>query len=77
MDEPDFLSINEFAKMVRMHPNTVRKSIKKGRLNSFRIGSGDNAEYRIPKAELNRLSFMDLERIIEKKIEEKKKEITS
>ena len=56
-----YFSINEFAEKLNIHPNTVRNSIKQGRLSSFRIGSGKNAMYRIPASELERLILLQLD----------------
>jgi len=64
-DEQEFLSIKEFASYVRVHENTVRRAIKAGRLNGFKLGKGKNSGYRIPKTEVNRLSILDLEKVID------------
>lgn len=71
MNEADFLSIKEFALLIKVHANTVRRSIKKGKLNAFRIGSGSKAIYRIPRAEINRLAFVNLEEMIARIIDKK------
>jgi len=73
-EEPDFLTIKEFALMIRVHPNTVRRSIQKGRISAFRIGEGAHSGFRIPRAEVNRLSVVDLEKIVKKLIDERMKE---
>lgn len=73
MVNPDeFLSIKEFAFKLGLHPNTVRRSIKSGRLSAVRIGGGCKAVYRIPCCEINRLALHNLEIIIEKIVEKKK-----
>lgn len=69
--EDDFLSIKEFANYIRMHPNTVRRAIKKGKLNAFRVGNGKRACYRIPKSETNRLALLNLEEMMERIIEKR------
>ena len=71
MNQTEFLSIKEFAVLINVHPNTVRRSIKKGVLNAFRIGKGAKAVYRIPRVEINRLAFAHLEEMIEKIIDKK------
>lgn len=71
ISQEDFLSIKEFAIVINVHPNTVRRSIKSGRLNAFRIGAGIKAIYRIPRSEINRLAFINLEEMIEKIVEKK------
>lgn len=70
MDE-HFLSIKEYAYLIRVHPNTVRRSIKNGHCKAFRTGSGCKAVYRIPRSEINRLALEHLESIIERMIEKK------
>ena len=75
-EDKHFLSINEFAILLRIHPNTVRRSIKNGRISAFKVGSGKRGTYRIAKSEINRIALFDLEALIEniiKKRDEKKK----
>lgn len=69
--EKDFLSIKEFASKVKLHPNTIRRSIKNGRLSAFRIGFGPRAHYRIAASEVNRIALIDMEDMI-KRIMEKR-----
>ena len=61
MDE--FLTIQEFAKKMKVHPDTIRKSIMCGYINAFRAGSGKRAPWRIPATEIERLQVMRLERM--------------
>ena len=68
-----FYTIQEFAEKIRAHHNTVRKSIKKGYITAFRIGSGSRSSWRIPTSEIERMALFNLESIIEKKVNERMK----
>lgn len=61
MDE--FLTLQEFAKKMKLHPDTIRKAIRCGYINAFRAGSGKRSPLRIPSTEIERLMVMRLERI--------------
>lgn len=69
MDE--FLCIKEFAALMKLHPNTIRRAIKGGKIQAIRIGMGERTPYRIPKSEINRIAIFDLEHMIEKIIDKK------
>lgn len=72
----EFLSIKEFASLMRLCEGTIRNAIKSGRLKAVRIGFGKRASYRIPRSEINRIALFDLkdmvEQIVEHTIQEKK-----
>ena len=70
--QSDFLSIKEFAAKIGIHPNTVRRSIKSGKISALRIGSGKRACYRIAKTEIDRIALFDMEQIVERIIEKRK-----
>ena len=70
-NEPAYYTIKEFAQRLRVHENTIRNSIKKGRINAFRIGGGPKSSYRIPSSEIHRIALFDMKDFIEKLIEEK------
>lgn len=67
--DKEFFTIMEFADKLRIHPNTVRKAIKDGRIQAFRTGLGARSEYRIPITEVTRISELDMSKIIENLIE--------
>lgn len=71
-----YFTINEFAKKLRVHSNTIRRAIKKGRINAFKVGMGKKSSYRIPASEINRIALFDLNEMIEKIIEERTKHIS-
>ena len=67
----DFLSIKEFAFLLKVHPNTIRRAVKSGRINAFKVGYGLKATYRIARAEINRIALFDLEDMIQRIIEKR------
>jgi len=71
--ECDFYSIKQFAAKIGVHPNTVRRSILKGKLSAIKVGTGRKCFYRISKTEIQRIAFLDLREYIEKVIQEEKK----
>lgn len=74
-DSQDFYTVQEFADKLRIHHNTVRSGIKKGKFQAMRIGNGPRSVFRIPKSEINRVCEFDIikniEEIVQRKIEEK------
>ena len=70
-NQSDFLSIKEFAAKVGVHANTIRRSIKSGKISAFKIGSGKRSSYRIAKTEVNRIAMFDMEEMIEKIIQKR------
>lgn len=73
----DFYSTKEFAKKLGVHVNTIRRAIKSGRINAFKIGSGKKSIYRIPHNEINRVALFDMEELINKIIENRTKKESS
>mgnify|MGYP001597416566 CR=1 FL=1 len=71
MTDKDFLSITEFAEWVKVHPNTIRRAIKKGRIAAFKVGSGKRSLYRIPRNEVARMAEFDLESYIEAEVQKR------
>lgn len=71
--ENDFLTIKEFADKIKVHHHTVRRAIKSGRICAFKVGAGKRSTYRIAKTEINRIALLDMEEMIEKIIEKRKR----
>ena len=67
----DFYSVIEFSKRLGIHPNTVRRSIEKGRIQAINFGTENKKLYRIPKSEIERIALVNMEDIIEKIIEKR------
>jgi excisionase family DNA binding protein len=53
---------------MKMHPNTIRRAIKNGRISAFKLGAGNKASYRIPRSEIDRLAVCDMTLIINQMI---------
>lgn len=47
LPEKEFLTIQETAKVLNIHPNTLYSAIKKGYIIGIRIGNGSKSPYRI------------------------------
>jgi excisionase family DNA binding protein len=73
-NECDFFSIKEFAAKVGVHPMTIRRAIKRGRITAIKIGGNKYSCYRIAKTELDRIALFDLEDIVNKMVEKKMQE---
>lgn len=67
MKDKEHLSVNEFAEKIDKHPNTVRNAIKNGIIKAFRLGRSRKASYRIPLTEIERMIYVDLCEVVEKK----------
>lgn len=50
-----FYSVKEFAEILKVHPNKIRKMIKDKRLHPINTGSLEKPNYRIPDTDLLRL----------------------
>ena len=69
----DFYSIKEFARKLRVHPNTIRKAIKIGYINALRIGNSEKSSYRIPHTEIQHIASLQWESIVAKVAKEQMK----
>jgi excisionase family DNA binding protein len=58
--EVNFLTVEEFAKRIKMHPGSVRRSIKNGRIFAMRPSMGKKGPFRIAESELERLQLQGM-----------------
>jgi len=70
----DFLTVEEFSQVIGAHPHSIRNMIKKGRLSAFRMGGGERSSYRIPRSEIERLSMVNLDQVIDGLVEQRMKQ---
>ena len=62
----EFYTVQEFAQKFSIHPETIRKSIKNGRIQAIRVGIGKRTPFRIPHDEVQRLSLMSFDQVVRK-----------
>jgi len=53
----NFLTVEEFAKRIKMHPGSVRRSIREGKIFATRPSMGKKGPFRIAESELERLQL--------------------
>jgi excisionase family DNA binding protein len=56
----NFLTVEEFAKKLKLHPASVRRAIKAGTIFAMRPSPGKKAPYRIAESELERLQLQGM-----------------
>jgi len=61
-----FYTIKEFARVLQVHPNTIYRAIKFGRIQAFRVGTGKKAHWRIYRHEVQRMAEFDLRDTLER-----------
>lgn len=54
------LTVEEFARRIKMHAASVRRSIKEGKIYAFRPSTGKRGPYRIPESEIERLYLQSM-----------------
>ena len=56
----NFLTVEEFAKRIKLHPGSVRRAIRQGKIYASRPSVGKKAPYRIAESELERLHLQSM-----------------
>ncbi len=59
----NFLTVEEFAKRIKMHPGSVRRAIKKGKIYACRPGIGVRSAFKIPESELERIHLQSMYKV--------------
>jgi excisionase family DNA binding protein len=72
--ESEYITVREFAKILKISTKTVSRSIKKGKIHAINVGPASKKLYRIPKSEINRIALFDLQDLIDKMVEQKMSE---
>lgn len=62
MSDENVLTINEFAKKIKVCRQTVSKLIKEGKILAFRLSDAKKSPYRIKETEVERLICLELSR---------------
>lgn len=70
----EFYSVKEFAKILKVHPNTVRKAIREKRIHSFKTNPSQRGVHRIPVSEISRMLDFDLDIVLEAEVEKRIRE---
>jgi excisionase family DNA binding protein len=65
-----FFTIKEFADKLKIHPSTVRRAIKNGRISAIKVGAEKRPLYRIPCSEIDRIALFDLREMMKKIIQD-------
>lgn len=65
MEELGYFTIRQFAKLLQIHPMTVRRALKRGKIGSINLGTVKKPLYRIPHSEINRIALFDLKTMID------------
>jgi excisionase family DNA binding protein len=66
MQEQWYFTIRQFAKLLQVHPMTIRRAVKRGKIGHINIGTEKKPLYRIPHSEINRIALFDLEAMIDR-----------
>lgn len=56
----NFLTVEEFAQRIKMHPGSVRRSIRAGKIYASRPSMGKRGPFRIAETELERLHLQGM-----------------
>jgi len=56
----NYLTVEDVAQRLKMHPNTIRRAIRAGKIFASRPSTGKKAPFRIAETELERLHIQSM-----------------
>jgi len=56
MEQEEFYTVKEFAKLLKMSQETIRRAIRAGKIIALKPGGGETSALRIPRLELDRMA---------------------
>lgn len=59
-----YYTVEEFARILKIGPQSIRRAIRSGRIQAFRVSIGKKAAYRIADTEFDRIAIMTYEETI-------------
>lgn len=66
----EYLTVDEFAALLRLDRRTVTNAIREGRISAIRMGESSKSRFRIPRHQIDKLMLLTEEEM--KKEKEKK-----
>jgi len=60
-DTETYYTVKEFAKLLKVSPETIRRGIRSGNIIAVRIGEGKTSSLRIPRVQLDRMIYKNKE----------------
>lgn len=64
MSNDKYYTVEEFAKILKIGPQSIRRAIRAGRIHGFRVSIGKKAAYRIAETEFDRIALMSYQETI-------------
>jgi hypothetical protein len=70
-ENQEFYSILQLSIKLSIHPNTIRRHIKSGKILALKLGTPKKWLYRIPGNEIQKLMILNIEKYIDQRVDER------